>query len=386
MARSDVPSMHVLMVTPYFFPHMGGVETHVYEVGRRFVQHGVALTILTTDTTGTLPESEGLEGMHIRRVRAYPARRDLLYAPEMARVIAESRWDLIHCQGCHTLVPPLAMRAARRAGIPYILTFHSGGHSSRLRNALRSTQWRLQRPLFAGARKLIGVSTFEADAFRQLLRLPAEEFAIIPNGGQTAQPTRIDTPATMAPPLSDSTCNGHLIVSVGRLERYKGHHRVIDALPTVLAHYPDARLLILGSGPEEAALRRRAARAGIANRVTIRAIPANEREAMAATLMQAQLVTLLSDYEAHPIAVMEALALKRPVLVADTSGLHELAEQGLVRAVAPRSSPAAVGQAIIAQLRDPLLPPDMHLPSWDECADRLLSLYHTVLERAGCES
>jgi glycosyltransferase involved in cell wall biosynthesis len=379
MWRRDDRPMNVLIVTPQFFPHQGGVETHVYEVGRRLVQRGIDLTILTSDPTGTRDKTEVLEGMHILCVRAYPARRDLLYVPEIARVIARSQWDLIHCQGCHTLVPPMAMRAARRAGIPYVLTFHSGGNSSRLRNALRTTQWWLQRSLFAGAGKLIGVSAFEANYFRTLLHLPSEQFTVIPNGSQ------IDAPATLLP-LAASADAGHLIISLGRLERYKGHHRVIDALPTVLQHYHNVQLLILGGGSEEIALRRRAARIGITDHVAIRAIPATERGAMAATLAQAQLVTLLSDYESHPLAVMEALALRRPVLVTDTSGLSELAEQGLVRAIPLRSSPTTIGQAIIAQLRDPLIPSDFPLPSWDDCADQLLSVYHAVWERARCES
>jgi len=54
---------------------------------------------------------------------------------------------------------------------------------------------------------------------------------------------------------------------------------------------------------------------------------------MAEMLSQAMLVALLSEYEAHPVAVMEALALRRPVLVADTSGMRELAEQGFARSV-----------------------------------------------------
>jgi glycosyltransferase involved in cell wall biosynthesis len=44
-------------------------------------------------------------------------------------------------------------------------------------------------------------------------------------------------------------------VSCGRLERYKGHHRVIEALPLVQQTVPDATLHILGSGPYEKELR-----------------------------------------------------------------------------------------------------------------------------------
>jgi len=54
---------------------------------------------------------------------------------------------------------------------------------------------------------------------------------------------------------------------------------------------------------------------------------------MASVLSTADLVVLLSEYEAHPVAVMEALALGRRVLTSDTSGFAELAQKGLTQTV-----------------------------------------------------
>ena len=61
--------------------------------------------------------------------------------------------------------------------------------------------------------------------------------------------------------------NGSLIISIGRLERYKGHHRILRAMPQILARRPDARLWITGSGAFEADLQRLAAALGISDRV-----------------------------------------------------------------------------------------------------------------------
>jgi len=67
------------------------------------------------------------------------------------------------------------------------------------------------------------------------------------------------------------------------------------------------------------------------------------------------------------------------VLVADTSGLRELAERGLVRSIPMDSSPEIVGAAIVHNLRDPLLPPAIALPTWDDCAANLLAVYAEVV-------
>lgn len=364
----------VLLVTPRYFPFTGGIETHVYEVGRRLAAAGLEVTILTTDPTGRLARREAAHGVQITRVAAWPAREDFYFAPGIYRIIAAGDWDLIHCQGCHTFVPPLAMLAARRRRIPYVVTFHTGGHSSAFRQAIRGAQWAALRPLFAGAARLIGVSRFEAEYFQARLRLPAERFAVIKNGAQL--------PAVSGPGPDRA---GTLIVSLGRLERYKGHHRVLEALPLVRQHYPAARLLILGSGPYEATLRQRVRQLGLEVSVEITAIPAAERQRMAEVLSSAAVVTLLSDYEAHPIGVMEALALRRPVLVAATSGLRELAEDGLVRAVALDASPAAIAQGLIQQIQAPLIPPAITLPTWERCVADLLALYRTSATPASRE-
>jgi glycosyltransferase involved in cell wall biosynthesis len=370
--------LRVLLATPRYFPYTGGTETHVYEVGRRLVGAGADVTVLTADPSGQLPPVEESEGMHIRRVRAWPATGDLYFAPGMYNAVAHGPWDIVHCQGVHTLVAPLVMLAAWRAKMPYVVTFHTGGHSSRLRTALRGLQWALLRPLLARAERLIGVSRFEADKFRRQLDLPERQFELIRNGGRLPEVT-VTEPATQ-------DGKDTLIVSVGRLERYKGHQRIIAALPKVRERYPDVRLRIAGAGPYEAPLRSLARDLGVADCVQIEAIPPSDRHGMARVLTSAALVTLLSEYEAHPVAMIEALALRRPVLVAETSGLRELAEQGLVRAIPLESTADEVAAAVMEQLRHPLVHSHMTLPTWDDCAADLMTLYRSVTREATCAS
>jgi glycosyltransferase involved in cell wall biosynthesis len=368
-------SLRLLYVTPRFFPFAGGVESHVYEVGRRLAQAGVQVTVLTTDPAGHWPARETLDGIQIVRERAWPADRDYYFAPGLARHIRASEWDLVHVQSYHTLVAPLAMAAAWRARLPYVLTFHGGGHSSRFRNLARPAQRLGLRPLLAHAKRLVTLAPFETKLFSAELNLPPARFTIIPNGADLPQPSQT------AAPTDDV-----LIGSIGRLERYKGHQRILAAMPAILAQEPKARLWIAGVGPYEATLWQQARALGVADRVEIRAIPPTERGAMATALARVAVMVLLSDYETHPIAVLEALALGRPALVADTSGLHDLVEAGWARAVPLDSTAAQVAEAVLNQLRHPLRPTSFKLPSWDQCAEQLLQLYQTVLKEEACAS
>jgi glycosyltransferase involved in cell wall biosynthesis len=270
------------------------------------------------------------------------------------------------------------MAAAARRRIPYVVTFHGGGHSQRIRDRARRSQRRALRPLLARASALVAIAPFEIRQYSAELRIPASRFTLIPNG--------VDLVAPPAVERSNGSRGHPLIASVGRLERYKGHQRVIAALPHVLAVEPDARLWVAGSGPYEPALRRLVEELGLADRVEISAVAADDRTEMARRLSHVDLVVLLSDFETHPIAALEAISVGRPLLVGFGSGLGDLATQGLARAIDPQAPPAEAAAAMIRELRDPLRRPRVTLPSWDDCAAALLELYHGVIGRQRCES
>ncbi|MCA1554539.1 MAG: glycosyltransferase family 4 protein, partial [Chloroflexi bacterium] len=223
--------LRVLMVTPRFLPLTGGIEMHVYQNARRLVQAGVDVTVLTTDVEQKLPAEETIEGIHARRVAAWPRNRDYYFAPAIGTHLMRGSWDVVHVHSFNTFVAPLAMLAAWRKRVPYVLTFHGGGHSSRLRNAMRKPQLMLLRPCLARAARLITLAEFEIPLYSKRLGLPRDWFVRIPDGSDfVAEVSEAPKPK-----------NGTLIVSVGRLERFKGHQRAIAALPNVLTYRPDVR-------------------------------------------------------------------------------------------------------------------------------------------------
>ena len=356
------------MVCPHYYPQVGGTETHVYEVTRRLsARWGFEITVLTTDRSRRLPREEVVAGVPVLRVPSWPRRRDYYIAPGIGSVIRQRRWDLVHCQGIHTPVPLIAMISARRAGLPYLVTFHTGGHSSRLRNAMRATQWRLAGPLLRKALSLIAVSRFEAASLMRHARLGDKQVMVIGNGGALPPPE----PGTVPVPGR--------IVSIGRLVAYKGHQRVIEALPYVMREVPEAHLVILGSGPYESNLHKLARRLGVSGRVTIGHIAPADRRGMATALAESSVVAALSDYEAHPVAVMEALGVGRPVVGYDVAGLGDLFTAGWIRAVPRGTAVDAVARELVEAMSAPSLVDHARLPSWDSCAEQLAQVYLSSL-------
>jgi glycosyltransferase involved in cell wall biosynthesis len=285
----------------------------------------------------------------------------------LARHLCTGDYDVVHVQGVHTLVAPTGLAAARRAGIPSVLTFHTGGHSSSVRGSLRPLQWRLLTPLLRSAAALVAVSEHERATFAEVLGDSEGTIRLVRNGSERLPVDR----------FAEKTEGSPLLVSVGRLERYKGHHRILRALPAILAEAPSARLMIVGSGPYERALHKLAGQLGVADRVTICGFGPERRGALGKLVAEADVMCLLSEYEAHPVAVMEALGAGTNALVADTSGLSELGRAGLVTTI-PLDAPAEqIGAAALAVAAAPrMAPPDV--PSWDDCAEQLHRLYWEV--------
>lgn len=366
----------VLQVVQRFFPELGGTETHVAEVGRRLAARGdVELTVLATDRTGRLPRQESRDGYRVIRRRSYPESLDLYVCPGLVRVIRGGDWDLVHFQGVHTFVPPLGMLSALSARTPYVLSFHSGGHSSTARASLRDVQWKVLAPLLRRADHLIAVSRFEKAYFSRVTGVDPDRFTVIGNGGALPE-----APGVVPVP-------GRIVTS-GRLERYKGHHLAIEALPEVRRTIPEAHVVVLGTGAYEPELRALAGRLRVTDRVDFRSLPPGERAAMATELGSASVMAALSSYEAHPVAIMEAVTLGLPVVGLDVAGTGDLVEDGLVQGLPPDASTGQIAAALVAALQQvaaagphPHRPVAVDLPTWESGAQTLAGVYADVLAR-----
>src|SRR5260370_13137464 len=96
--ETSAPS--VLMVTPRYSPYIGGIETHVREVGHHLVDRGVRDTLLTTApyaVSAPLPKEEVIEGMRVIRVRTLLPQPDYYIAPEIYSIIDRAQCDRNPC-------------------------------------------------------------------------------------------------------------------------------------------------------------------------------------------------------------------------------------------------------------------------------------------------
>lgn len=357
--------MRLLLVCPRFHPTTGGVETHVREIARRLPSLGIAVQVLTTDPTGTLPAEEEIDGVHVRRVRAWPTGSDWMAAPGLPGAIRDARPDVVHVHSFQTFVAPTAVITAAVGHIPYLLTFHRGGHRTGLGAALPAVQLLILAPFLRRAAGLVAVSRYEASGMARALGVKRSRIAVIPNGAELPAPT----PGIVPDPA--------LILSIGRLEPYKGHGRAVEAVAAMAATGGPERLRILGAGPDAGRLRALADAAGIGDRVEITSVPGTERQAYADELARAGCVVVLSRYESQGISAWEAVSLRRPIVVTEATALAELVEAGAAVGVPVDADGVAIAAAI-AQARSGGGTP-IDVPTWDECAAALAARYREAV-------
>jgi phosphatidylinositol alpha-1,6-mannosyltransferase len=150
-----------------------------------------------------------------------------------------------------------------------------------------------------------------------------------------------------------------VILTVGRLsasERYKGHDRVIGALPGILAKLPDAAYLIVGSGEDRPRLEQLAREVGIAGRVVFAGQVADAD--LADYFALADVFAMPSTGEGFGIVFLEAAACGVPVIGGSHDGsVDALAEGRIGRLVNPYSR-AEIEAAVVNALEGRHLPSD----------------------------
>ena len=125
------------------------------------------------------------------------------------------------------------------------------------------------------------------------------------------------------PPIEDSF---RTVLCVGRLSAQKGHLLLLDAIRALVQQNIDIKVVFAGDGELRSMLEDRIAALGLSDRVTITGWI--DGESIRELLMSARGLILPSFAEGLPIVIMEAFAMKRPVVTTFVSGIPELVRHG----------------------------------------------------------
>jgi glycosyltransferase involved in cell wall biosynthesis len=277
-------------------------------------------------------------GVHVVQLEG-ESRWDLRSWWPFVRLLRQRRVDVVHS---HLFGPNLwAAIWTRVAAVPaFIAHEHTWSYEGRRMRKL------LDRWVIAtAADAFLAVSEHDARQMREREGIPAQTIRVLPNGiGDVdgAAPLDLRSELGLAPGTP-------LVGSVGLLRPQKDFPTLIRAHATVLERVPGAHLVIAGDGEMAAALEALVAELGLGDHVTL----TGYRPEGAALAAAFDVVANSSTFEGSSLAIIEAMALGRPIVATAVGGSADLLGHGEAGVLVAPSHPEALGVAIAELLDDP---------------------------------
>lgn len=344
--------MRIAQVCPRYRPYIGGVETHVEELSKRLVRRGHEVTVISTDPSGKLPESETIDGVKVMRFPAFAPGDAYYLSTGLRSYMKSAEFDVVHAHGYHAF-PALFAASAKAPKFIFTPHYHGRGHTP-LRDFLLKPYAYFGKRIFERADRVICVSEFEKSLVCRDFKCDGKA-VVIPNGVNKAEFKGLE-------PFPKGL---KVILYVGRLEEYKGVQYAIRAMPFL----PFYRLLVIGKGPYKEALMNEAAGTGIKDKIGFMAD--RPRADLLRWYATADVFVMLSTAEAYGITVAEALTAGVPCIVANGSALSEFVGdscKGVDVPIAGEKLAEFVQEAKFNGMPRNVL-------DWDEVAERVLKVY-----------
>ncbi len=336
--------MEIAQVAPYFWPHFGGVESHVLALAQQLNLQGDHHVTVYTANHDRLPEREEVFGVDVVRM---PQLANIFTTPvapsfkgRLKEYLRASGAEVVHIHWPPPLTERFASAAAKAAGLPSVLTYHCDLELPSVLGRLAVSfylRWLAPRALYQAAKVIATTSSYAATS-RLIWNIDVE---VIPNAVdiQRFRPELEGGSIREKHGIGDDP----MILFTGRLVPHKGHETIISALSLLPG---PTRLLIIGTGPTREALEAQVRRLGLEDRVIFAGTVTEEELPLyyaAATLCVLPSVARL---EAFGIVGLEAMACGKPVILSDIPGVREVIEDGEQGYICPPLDPEAWAAAI----------------------------------------
>ncbi|MBV7694121.1 glycosyltransferase family 4 protein [Streptomyces sp. TRM70350] len=365
------------------FDPIGGMQNHTAELVRRLDAMGIGQTVFTSRMAGPACRQRlGARSAVMRTGVRVPVMRQFWAAPALTAALrAPGGVDLVHAHAGEDLaVLPMARAVAARHGCPLVVTLHCS-----LRHTLRGHSPRARLLRFLGG-PIESRVVRSADAVINLT--PSTALRLVRQGVREERVHVV--PSGYAPELFDAALPDpfpHLprprVAFVGRLSPQKDVGTLIEAFSRLETA---ASLLVVGDGPQRAALQERA-----------RPVPRPVQFAgflphgeIPAILAHTDVVVLPSVYEELGSVLVEAMAAGRPVVASRVGGIPDLVQDGRNGILAAPGDTSSFASAIDRLLGDPdgaarlgeaarLTVSRTH--AWPKLARQVADVYREVLDR-----
>lgn len=263
--------MKILLIQNRFYPAIGGGELHTYLLAKYLSARGHDVTIYTTSSLtksdipslslkppffqhavnkSTLPSEEKIEGATVKRFDMKLRFWSYNWVPDLSRELKRTigEFDVVHVHGYHISTSIMGCRQARTHGKPLILTAHDlilpSNISFEAKVFKKIYDATFGRYLLSNATKLIGLTEDHIPQYNARGG-NRDKIVVVPNGIELAKYSQAttDTVPLKKYPIGN---NDHVLLFVGRLEKYKGVQDILQILPGIIKKIPNVKLVVVG--------------------------------------------------------------------------------------------------------------------------------------------
>ncbi len=362
--------LKILVVSKYFEPFKGGVETVVLEVCRRLVKKGYEVTVIASNHEKAFKTTvEKIEGIKVVRTPTWFRFGNAPISPGVFTAVLKEDYDVLHLHSPNSFSNPLAFLANLFKKKPIIVTYHSDiiPHSIIMKVFKPIYENTFKRIILNSAKVIMPTSPQYVEISDTLPKY-RKKIMVVPNG------------ISLKEFKPSKKRKNNTILFLGRLIYYKGLDVLLEAMKKVVEEVPDAVLLIAGSGELEGELKKKAKELGIAKNVKfLGRVSEEEKEKL---MKQCTVFVLPSVHksEAFGVVILEAMAYGAPVITTDVSGtVFAAGDAGII---VKHGDSKQLAEAIVKVLKDKTLRKKMtekglkHVKKfdWDEIVKKVEKL------------
>ena len=332
--------MKILLLTTHL--NKGGIPYYTVNLARYAKRAGVDVTVLSSggELEGLLKE-EGIPHIKLDVKTKFEFGYKVWKAlPKVTRILKDGSFDLMHAQTRVTQV--ISAVASGLTGVPYITTCH-GFFSHK----------RFSRKIFpCWGVKTIAISDSVGKHLTDDLGVSAEKVERVYNGIDLScygrEGFKRDDGLAARLGLGEKDI---VVGSIGRFSPVKGLKYLVEAFREVASKRKEAKLLLVGEGPERELLLERIREAGVYGKTVI--TPGGTPSSGYFSIID--IFCMPSVNEGLGLSMIEAMAAGKPCIASDVGGLSELVADGKDGILVPSRSPKELAAAIVRLMDDAAL-------------------------------
>ena len=308
--------MHILQVTPYFYPHFGGVESHVMGLSEGLINLGHEVEVVTSRYS-RMPETEKIKGIKVTRLPQWINLYNTPVVTAIQEFVRRSHADVVHVHSPPPFTERFAAKGAKDSQKPLVVTHHC---DLELKGFLGNIAVNLYQSFLGKyplrvADRVISTTNSYATTSRSLWDIDVD---VVPNA------VDIDrfNPQNKGDFIRDKFVEEDepLALFVGRLVPHKG----IGILIRALEYLQNGKLLIIGDGPYLNWLKQLTKKLNLEERVVF--VGPISDYWLPAYYAATDVVVLpsTSRLEAFGIVGLEAMASGKPLVLSDIPGVRDV--------------------------------------------------------------